>query len=440
MPKLKNNIRENSLLGTSDEAKKFWGKGIEDKLPKPVLNDDLLYKKASDLLIQILSYARGAESRGEWLFRHNYLHPLFEYLSETNTEHDTSWQQDNMGNMYVQVGEVNRVLHVGHIDTVHDDTHSPLQHINIEEDIISLAPVVKHSIPQSVNSVRWINGVDVAHTYTEYTLPEKKQRSLGADDGCAIATMLFLIINEVPGTYLFTRGEEIGCVGTHYIIDNDLIDWSLYDMAIEVDRKGTDEIVCDMSIGSTASKEFVASLSKELGMGHKPSKGTVTDVAYISGKIPECVNISAGYMLQHSERETTNWKYLDNLTYAMLLVDWDNLVISRKAGDFNPISKLKNKPKSYTNWGVFNNYTQCDNSYGDFVTEPSKETRKFEDMFPLYTRKKYVQENSNFILEFLETIEISPSQMHDIIQGTYGVVTPEEINPKQSTGNKPKDI
>lgn len=431
---IKLNKLEERLMEPSIHALKFWGKEVEESLPKPTITEDLALLTPSLLLLDMLKYARGAESRGEWLFRHNYLHPLFDHYSTNNTV-TTTWEQDDMGNMYVQVGEVNGVLHVGHVDTVHSDDHSPVQSISVDvAGIVSLDPVIKNSYPVLKEGVRWVAGVDVKHHYPAYELPDKKKRCLGADDACALATMIYLIANQVTGTYLFTRGEEIGCVGTHYIIDNDLINWTDYSIAIEVDRKGTLEIIGNMSVGNTASQSFVTSLSEQLDMGHKMGKGTITDVGHISGYIPECVNISAGYDLQHSERETTNIVYLDKLGKALLAVDWDALNIERKAGVFYPpvaptnLNNLNNRynPNQYRDNGAYINrntraiHTAAPrNSYDDFAPEPDTLTSSFGDMYPItlnsYQREAFVRVNAGFLVEFLDALDISPQQMHNII-------------------------
>lgn len=416
-------ILDDALMEPSEDALKFWGKEVEDALPKPVITEDVSQLTPSLFLQDMLRYARGAESRGEWLFRHNYLHPLFDHYSTINSV-TTTWEQDDMGNMYIQVGEVNGVMHVGHVDTVHADDCSPIQDISLsKEGIISLDPILKNSFPVLKEGTRWVEGVDVKHHYPAYELPPKKTRSLGADDACALAIMIYLIAHEVQGTYIFTRGEEIGCVGTHYIIDNDLVDWSQYMMAIEVDRKGTNEIIGNMSVGITASQSFVSSLAEQLNMNHVMGKGTITDVGHISKYVPECVNISAGYNLQHSERETTDINYLDRLGVAMLAVNWDELVVERRAGAFHaPVVHKPYVAPAYNrnNWNSGNTYKPATrNSYGDFSEEPDSVETKFDDMFTatnaMFMQEAYVRSNTGFIVEFLVALNISPKEMHNII-------------------------
>lgn len=413
-------VKKEQLIGQSTAAKKFWGKGVEDALPSPTITEDIEHLTPSLMLMDILRYARGAESRGEWLFRKNYLHPMLNHFSTINEA--TSWKEDEMGNMYVQVGELNGVLHVGHIDTVHDNNHSPLQEIEIDATgIVTLKPIVKESLPAIKKGDRWIKGVKSDYHYVNYELPPKIKRCLGADDGCAVATMLYLIANQVSGTYLFTRGEEIGCVGTHYIIDNSLIKWEDYMIAIEVDRKGTQEIIGNMSVGVTASQSFVSSLAKQLDMGHVMGRGTITDVGHISGFIPECVNISAGYNLQHSEKETTDLVYLDKLGKALLTVNWDELVIERKAGAFTSTVK---QPYKYNNnvhqpMGGYQGYqTTPRNSYGDYTVEPEKLTKPFKDIVAnmnMMQIENLVRSNSGFLAEFLSVLTLSPAEIHSII-------------------------
>lgn len=424
------------LIGQSLEAKKFWGKAIEDALPKPAIPEDVGEITPSLFLLDTLKYARGAESRGEWLYRENYLHPLFDYFSELYE--DVSWTEDLMGNMFVEIGEGNGVLHVGHVDTVHDDDHSPLQDIAVDaKGMVSLVEIVKHSLPVMKKTNRYVEGTKQDHHYTVYELPEKQTRCLGADDGCAVAIMLYLIANDVEGTYCFTRGEEIGCIGTHYIMDNNTLDLSRFTMAIEVDRKGTTEIIGSMSPGCTASRAFASSLADQLNMGHSYSdKGSITDVGHMAKKIPECVNVAAGYTLQHSPRETTDVNYLDKLGAAMLLVDWEELVIERLPNAFTkPVSINRNNQWANSQNGVYTGgsytYKTNYNSYGDYGAEPSENDTPFNTMYPSTTnnfaREGYVRANAGLIAEFLAELNISPADMHrTIVNGLLNEIEDDE--------------
>jgi hypothetical protein len=288
---------------------------------------------------------------------------------------------------------------------------------------------------------RWVDGVNIKNTIVDYKLPAKLHRCLGADDGCALAVMIYMIAHQVPGTYLFVRGEEIGCVGTHYIIDNNLIEWSDYMMAIEVDRKGTKEIIGNMAVGITASQSFVSSLALQLNMGHKMGKGTITDVGHIAAKIPECVNISAGYELQHSDRETTDWVYLDKLSQAMLDVKWDELVVERLAGVYaapKPAYVKSTYTPSYNGGNtayMSGRGGNTRNSYDDWTIEPSTQTMKFTEMLggvggTGFAKEAYVRSNAGFMVEFLEALNISPLEMHNIVQygSIHGAAPGDDIN------------
>ena len=427
MARKKNPTAVDELMSVSDAAKKFWGKTIEDALPKPTIPEDIALLSPSFMLLDILQYARGAESRGEWLFRQNYMKPMLNHFKETSVAQTTTWFEDEMGNLIVQVGAVNGVMHVGHMDTVHHDDHSPLQSIALSsENIVTVDPIVKNSIPTKKVSDRWLNGVKVPHVTVEYELPPKLYRCLGADDGCALAVMLYLIAYEINGTYVFTRGEEIGCVGTHYLIDNDILDWSKFSMAIEVDRKNKTEIVGKMSPGITASQSFVASLAKELNMGHTYSdKGSMTDIGLIAKLVPECVNIAAGYNLQHSEREHTDIAYLDRLGDAMLNVNWDSLVVVRPKGQYHTPVPITSTTEPYVPYNPYRGYNAGmgqswqRNSYGDYADEPSEGAHTLFEMYPDlggFQYEQYVRKNMGFIVEFLLALSITPAEMDIMIQ------------------------
>lgn len=417
-----------SLLTQSTEAKKFWGKVVEDKLPLPALPENIHEVLPSEFLYDIVHYARGAESRGEYLFRTNYLQPLFKHFAEKLEE--CTWEEDALGNMFVTVGTAPTVLHVGHVDTVHDDDVSPYQDVTVTaQNILKLAPLVKNSVPKLSKGDRWVNDSKEVHNYITYELPPKQQRCLGADDGCAVAMMLFLIANNVEGMYIFARGEEVGCVGTHYILDNGF-DFSPYKCAIEVDRKGTKEIIGTMSVGTTASPAFITSLAEQLSMGHKAGTGTITDVGHIAKEVPECVNISAGYDLQHSDRESTDMIYLDKLGEQLLQVDWETLTISREAGQYaRAIAPVHSYSDGYYSGG---NYTRRAgaNMYGDYTREPSTDLVPFCEKFAAtqtFQRAAWVRSNAEFISEFFEYLNLSPAQMENLME--YDSLTaPDEIN------------
>jgi hypothetical protein len=57
--------------------------------------------------------------------------------------------------------------------------------------------------------------------------------------------------------------------------------------------------------------------------------GVYTDTAEFTDYIPECTNISVGYDHEHSQQESLNMVYFQQLANAVLLVDWEALPTER---------------------------------------------------------------------------------------------------------------
>ncbi|MEH8108004.1 M28 family peptidase [Gallibacterium anatis] len=255
--------------------------------------------KPHNTLPQICSYCRAHGSAGERRFINEFLVPT---LNSLNVDYDF----DAYGNLTVVVSDA-PVLFVAHIDTVHDiNSNQEKQQLLLGDGILSLN-----------------------------TEKEPIRTCLGADDGAGISVLLYLISKGIGGTYLFTRCEERGGLGADYVLRHNKAFLERFKMAIEIDRKGYNEIITSQGVGDCASNAFAQDIADALGMMHAPSpNGTFTDVATFAEVIPECVNISAGYFNAHTCNEYVDLNYLDTLADALANVDFNALRIERIAGDF----------------------------------------------------------------------------------------------------------
>lgn len=157
---------------------------------------------------------------------------------------------------------------------------------------------------------------------------------LGADDGAGIWLLLNLIANEVPGVYLFHRGEERGGLGSGYIRRETPEVLKGIQRAIAFDRRGQHDIITSQSCGKCASSEFALALGTAIGMEHKGSSlGSFTDTAQYTHLVPECTNVSVGYEREHTGNETLDYKYLLKLRDALLKVDFEGLPTVRDVTD-----------------------------------------------------------------------------------------------------------
>lgn len=158
----------------------------------------------------------------------------------------------------------------------------------------------------------------------------KQGDCLGADDGAGMWLMLGMIDAGVPGTYLFHRGEECGCVGSAWLAAHQQAWLRGFDRAVAFDRRGTTSVITHQMGGRCCSEGFAAALAEALGMGHTPDPdGIYTDTAQYMHLIPEVTNISCGYEAEHSPQEALDVPYLVRLREALIGVNWEQLPVVR---------------------------------------------------------------------------------------------------------------
>lgn len=259
----------------------------------------------SSVIESIIRQPRGYKGKNDIAFR--------QHLVETLGKHGKV-EVDGIGNIWLTVGKPNHVLMVAHTDTVDDPKTTAAKPITYDN--------------------RGIMGLEVNVIKTG----KKKNRPycLGADDGAGIAFNYCMILEKIEATYLFTVGEERGCIGASYIAAHTPEKLEQFSICMEVDRAGRTEIITHQSTGKCASNEFAQALADELNMGHKPSDmGVYTDNAHFNEFIEECVNIAAGYEHQHSLNETQDINYLDRLFANFIKINFNDLPIDRDTTDID---------------------------------------------------------------------------------------------------------
>lgn len=184
--------------------------------------------------------------------------------------------------------------------------------------------------------------VDVKHIIEGNIIKTDGTSILGADDKAGVTILLWMIKNNIPGTYYFFYGEEVGCLGS--TAASGLIEEFIhYDRMISFDRRGTTSVITHQSSIRTCSDEFAESLAKELSNVNmfykKDDTGIYTDSAEFVKVISECTNISVGYYDEHTTRERQDINHLSKLADSILLVNWENLPTKR--------DKNKTEYKSY---------------------------------------------------------------------------------------------
>jgi hypothetical protein len=180
-------------------------------------------------------------------------------------------------------------------------------------------------------------------TVTSERVTRKGTFVLGADDKAGV-NILLDHIDDI--NFVFTRDEEIGCLGiTAMLADPTFVDSiSNLPCAIEYDRRDVSDLIpyCD--------EDLIADIE---GLTHyRVARGTFTDVTEIASIIP-AVNLSCGYYEAHTGRE-----YLDiqdwRMAHKTLQVLNKNL-----RGEYAPEPK-----KSYA--GYYSDYNYYDDDEDDY--------------------------------------------------------------------------
>lgn len=204
--------------------------------------------------------------------------------------------------------------------------------------IIGDAPVIWSSHTDTVHSKNGIQKVvywvDDKSGDTFFGAEGPNASCLGADDTAGVWIMLQMIKAEIPGHYIFHRGEECGGIGSRWIARECAELLKHYKFAIAFDRKDTESIITYQGSKMTASDEFAKLLAEQIGMGHKPDHtGMWTDTAAYVDEIAECTNISVGYYNAHCRDEKLNIDYLFKLRDAMCKIDVTKFAATRKPGE-----------------------------------------------------------------------------------------------------------
>jgi len=205
---------------------------------------------------------------------------------------------DDTGNLHIdaRVDATHRTLFVAHVDTVHRD--------------------------EGANKIR----KTAAKWYADGA-------ALGADDGAGVAMLMHMLCGGVPAYYVFTQGEECGGIGAR-AMSKDTVLLSQFDRAIAFDRRGIDSVITHQGYGRCCSDTFAQALSDSLSSGNVlmylgDDTGVYTDTAEFVDVIPECTNISVGYLHEHSDKEELNIHHFTALAAAVLTLPWDTLPTDR---------------------------------------------------------------------------------------------------------------
>lgn len=257
-------------------------------------------------LLEMLTYMRPHNSKAEAEFIAKYIEPL------KHNRDVTSYETDEMGNVFVHTVDNPKTMFCAHVDTVHNQSGKQL---------------VLHD---STLGIAYVDGVDT--------------NCLGADDTAGIWLMIEMIKRGVPAAFAFFRGEEVGGLGSRHAAKVRPEYFQQFDRAVAFDRRGQTSVITYQAGGRCCSDVFAQALSQELNVwGNNfcftpDSTGIYTDTANLVDLVGECTNVSVGYEGEHGKSETLDINYCDELLRTVTSFNWNKLPTVRMAGEYEPVS------------------------------------------------------------------------------------------------------
>lgn len=261
--------------------------------------------KRTDSFLEMITYRRPAGSETEELFIERFIDSL-------------GATKDEYGNRMLRIGTA-PVMWSCHTDTVH--RLEGTQAIVVKEGVVSIAP------SSSANS-----------------------NCLGADCTTGVWIMTEMIKAGVEGLYIFHREEECGAGGSKFIVNKTPEVVKGINFAIAFDRYGTTSIITNQC-GRCCSNDFADSMIEQMPNFRRDSNGIFTDTAFYTGIIPECTNVSVGYMGHHSSSETQNLMFMDHVLDLMIGLDISKLRVSR-----DMTAKAVSEKVNWQSWYEEENY------------------------------------------------------------------------------------
>lgn len=219
--------------------------------------------------------------------------------------------------------------------------------------------------------------------------------ALGADDRAGIAIILEVLRNidklSFEGTIkvAFSREEEIGCVGSSKI---DPAWYSDVDLAIVVDRRGNRDIVvgCFDAFCSNEVGKFFEDVSAMQDMNWQAVEGGISDALTFSRNGINSVNLSAGYMNEHTERE---YLVFDDMCDTVRLILQALAIVNNFYNTFGDVPQENDWVKGY-NYGYDAYYSsKTSNKYYNYATKSYKEIK--DDLYSDYIYAEEFDKNGD---------------------------------------------
>ncbi len=227
----------------------------------------------------------------QWTIPHGYEESIAHLLPK-------GVQKDGIGNYHITIGENSKTLFTCHLDTV--SKREKIHHV-ISGNIIKT------------------NGKTI----------------LGGDNKAGVCILMYLIEQNVPGTYYFFVGEECGTIGSRWALQNNTEFFKGFKRAVAYDRREQGSIITYQRGRRCCSDDFANALSMDFAKNrmeyHIDPNGVYTDTAVFVNVIPECTNLSAGVVGEHTNSEHVDIEYCERVAKASVKIDWENLPAIREA-------------------------------------------------------------------------------------------------------------
>ncbi len=235
---------------------------------------------------------------------------------------------------------------------------------------------------------------------------------LGADCTTGCWLILNMIDRGVPGIYVIHAGEEVGCVGSSLLV-NDQPDWiKTVKAVISFDRKGTTSIITHQLGHRTCSDAFAKSLSEALGMPNlvPDNTGVYTDSNEYIYDVGECTNLSVGYYAQHTNKESQDVFFAYQLLHALLKADWSKLVFEKEVSEryesmwptYQPGDYAKRYGRRYGQYDPLD----WDHGYTDY----------YDDRQETLYQKEYLSKNNDNEENLRELVRDFPEEVAAILE------------------------
>lgn len=316
-------------------------------------------------LLDILTYRRGHDSKGEKAFIKKYLHGFKPLKSKTGEV--IAYMYDNHNSKHP-----NNILWSSHIDTMH------------------------RTEPDKITQEVFIDAFGTAFV-------DEKSDCLGADDGAGVWLMLEMIEAGVEGTYVFHRGEEKGCWGSKQLSTDHEDFLKTFTHAIAFDRRGNTSIITHQSSSRCCSDILGQTLIDLFSMGFVlDDTGVYTDTAEYVHLIPECLNISIGYKSEHTSSETLDVNFALELRNKIVSIQWDKIAL--------PVERKPEPRPTYSYYGGGYGGYYGENSYDELMYMSGKQLTKWIDKTPS-NEIAYVLEDLIAQVQYLEDV-VSDSQLY----------------------------